>query len=227
MLKAEHKKWADLVFKPYIYRLMKKHFHSIKLFGDVPKINKNIPIILAPNHSTWWDGFFVYLLNKEYFKRKFFILILEEQLAKYKFFTKLGGYSIDQNSPKKIVESINYTKSLIDEYQNPIITIFPQGALEAQFIEKYKFGRGIDKIVEKIDTKIAVLPLAMRTEFYKEQYPEVYFKFSEPIFVNKDDNFSIKSFEIVTKDLYNSIGNDIITEAGFTTILQGKKSVSE
>lgn len=227
MIKANHKNWAEIVFKPYISRLLKKSFASIEIIGNVPDIQKEMPIILAPNHSTWWDGFFVYVINNIFYQRKFFIMILEEQLAKYKFFSKLGGYSIDQKSPKKIVESLFYTNQIIQKYDNPLVTIFPQGVLEPQFVEKYNFGRGIDRIVNKISKDIAILPLCIRTEFYKEQYPHVFVKFAEPIIVDKGSAFSIKNYEKVMLDLYNSIGKSIINNEDRIILQKGKTSVSD
>lgn len=227
MLEANHKIWAETVFKPYIFRLLKKSFSNIYIFGDIPEISQDMPIILAPNHSTWWDGFFVYLINKLIYKRKFYIMILEEQLSQYKFFTKLGGYSINQNSPKSIIESINYTTQIIDIEKNPLITIFPQGVLEPQFKRPFKFGRGIDKIIEKSNSKIAVLPLYIKTEFYKEQYPDLYFKFGDLRIVDKNSAFAINSLESELETLSNEIDNFIINNDDRTLLFEGKSSVSD
>lgn len=227
MLKANHSYLAELLFRPYIFRLMKNSFHSISIFGTLPEISHRFPIILAPNHSTWWDGFFVYLINNQLFSRKFFIMILEEQLSKYKFFTKLGGYSINQNSPKSIIESLNYTNSLIEKFNNPLITIFPQGILEPQFKNPIKVGRGIDKIIQKSDKEIAILPLSIRTEFYKEQYPEVFLKFGNARIVMGNTNFSTVNLEDELLTLYYEIGISIQNNEERNILLSGKTSISQ
>ena len=39
-------------------------FMKFRCWGELPEIPDHLPLLLLPNHSTWWDGFFVYLLNK-------------------------------------------------------------------------------------------------------------------------------------------------------------------
>jgi len=129
MLTANHSKFSKFLFDLYIYPLLKRNFYAINLIGDIPNTNPEYPIIIAPNHSSWWDGFFLYLLNEKFFKRKFFIMILESSLEKYSFFRKLGGYSINQESPKSIVKSLNYTVEQMTDNQQSFFTIFPQGIL--------------------------------------------------------------------------------------------------
>ena len=40
-------------------------------------------------------------------------MMLEKQLSKYRFFSKIGAYSIEPNSPKGILKSLGYTVSLL------------------------------------------------------------------------------------------------------------------
>ena len=64
MIKAQHNWSADKIFRIYIFRMLKKHFASVTLFGKLPESDPLLPTLLIPNHNTWWDGFFVYFLNE-------------------------------------------------------------------------------------------------------------------------------------------------------------------
>ena len=85
-------------------------------------------MVLLMNHSTWWDGFFVYLLNKQSFQWTVYQTMLEEQLSKYKLFAKTGAYPIKLKHRQGIVESLEHTNRLLNKGV-PLISIFPQGQL--------------------------------------------------------------------------------------------------
>ncbi|MBS3999977.1 MAG: lysophospholipid acyltransferase family protein [Desulfobulbaceae bacterium] len=223
MIQAEHKKWAHFVFKPYIMRLLKRDFHSIHLIGDIPQIDSEQQIILTPNHSTWWDGFFVYLLNEKFFQRTFYIMILEEQLAKYSFFSKLGGFSIKHNSPKKIIESLRYCSELLEGNKPVIVTIFPQGELLPSFIRPISSNPGIAKLIGMVNRKTVVLPLAIRIEYLNEEKPQLFFKFGKATdIIQNEKNLG----ELIENEL-DFIGNSILSNEFGKVILTGKKSISE
>lgn len=225
MLKANHTKWAEFIFDLYIFRLLKKNFLSIHLIGETPKFEYKYPIVLAPNHSTWWDGFFVYMLNKLYFQKKFHIMVLEEQLKKYKFFLKLGAYSIDQKNPKKIIESLNYTNDLLN---NPDVmtTIFPQGELLPNFTRPLKFNKGIERVAKNHMDKLNIVPLAMKIHYLKEQRSQVFFKFGDTKIISNQENFNIESMSSETEILLDGIDNSIINNNFGETLLSGNVSVS-
>ena len=102
MIQARHAAWADRIFHPYVTWLFKRHFHALRLLGKIPETNPELPLLLLPNHSTWWDGFFVYLLNKKLFERQPYLMRREDQLSRYRFFTRLGAYSINPQSSGSI-----------------------------------------------------------------------------------------------------------------------------
>ena len=178
MIQAQHRLWADMIFQPYLTRLFKRHFHEIQLLGELPKIPDHLPLLLLPNHSTWWDGFFIYLLNKRVFQRTAYLMMLEAQLSKYKFFRKIGAYSIEPKHRQGIVESLEYTVALLSE-GTPLVSIFPQGQLLPWHTRPLDYKRGVEWILQKYGKPVTLLPLAMRTEFLGEKRPKVFFLFGE------------------------------------------------
>lgn len=176
MIRAQHRFWADLIFQPYLMWLFKRHFHTIQLLGTPPKIPTHLPLLLLPNHNTWWDGFFVYLLNKRIFRRTAYLMMLETQLSKYRFFAKIGAYSIEPKRRQGIVESLKYTVELLNQ-GTPLVSIFPQGELLPWHTRPLDYKRGIEWVLREYAKPVAVLPLAIRTEFIGEKRPSVFFLF--------------------------------------------------
>ncbi len=173
MIRAQHRLWADLIFQPYLTWLLKRHFHTVQILSPLPEIPDHLPLMLLPNHSTWWDGFFVYLLNKRIFRRTAYLMMLEEQLSKYWFFAKIGAYSIEPRDRRRIIESLEYTVQLLHE-QLPLVTIFPQGELLPWHTRPLGYKRGVEWILQKYRKPVAVLPLAIRTEFLGEKCPSAF-----------------------------------------------------
>ncbi len=176
MIQAQHRFWADIIFQPYLTWLFKRNFHEIQVLGKSPEIPDDLPVLLLPNHSTWWDGFFVYLLSKKIFRRTPYLMMLEKQLSKYKFFSKIGAYSIEPENRRNIIESLGYTVELLNR-EMPIVSIFPQGQLVPWHTRPLGYKRGVEWILRKYGKPVAVLPLAIRTEFIGEKRPSAFFLF--------------------------------------------------
>lgn len=227
MIEAKHRKWADLVFERYIKNLLRKHFYSFHLMGGMPVINESLPLIVNPNHSTWWDGFFVYLLNKLIFKRKFYILMLESRLEEYPFFAKLGAYSIDQNSPKKIAETINYSAGLLRNTKNIMLNFFPQGQLVPNRMRPLEYRAGLNKIIEKYGSEVNLLPLAMRIEYLEEQRGQVFFKFGKNSIASPENLPDMNQKASEMEQLLLSIDEDIFNGNSGDIILSGKRSAGD
>ena len=178
MIRAQHRLWADIIFQPYLTGLFKRHFHEIQLLGTLPEIPDDLPVLLLPNHSTWWDGFFVYLLNKRIFRRTAYLMMLEKQLTKYKFFRKIGAYSIEPENRRSVIESLEYTVELLNR-EMPLVSVFPQGELLPWHTRPLDYKRGVEWILQKYGNPVTVLPLAIRAEFLGEQRPSAFFLFAD------------------------------------------------
>lgn len=218
MIKAKHSYWANLIFRRYLNHLIKRNFNSLRLTGELPKYDNNLPILIAPNHSSWWDGFFVYLLNDLFFYKKFYLMMLENQLSKYMYFRKLGAFSIDQNNPKKILESIHYSAEILKSKNNPMLVIYPQGKIEPAWKENIKINQGIEKIIEMADRNVNVIPLGMRIESENQKKPNVYFMFSENVINLNNINNVSNELEGTLNDILNTMKYKILNNDAYKTI---------
>jgi 1-acyl-sn-glycerol-3-phosphate acyltransferase len=186
MIYPKHQWWAHTIFRLFVRRLCRRRFHALHLVGDIPDVPNNVPILLLPNHSTWWDGFFLYVLNNVLFQRTFHVMMLEHRLREFWFFRFIGAFSINQQSPKGIVETLDFTarllQSLASDARNdaaPFVIVFPQGELRPHWIRPLGYNRGVERIVRKFlqqqpQYPLAVIPIAIRCEMLDDELPHVF-----------------------------------------------------
>lgn len=180
MIKAEHNFFAQLIFNPYIKRLLKKNFSHFYLINEFPKIARHKKLIVTPNHFSWWDGFFIDYLFKNFSERKLHIMMLEEQLKRYWFFKKLGAYSISPNSTKSIIETAEYTKEILRDTNN-FVVYYPQGKIEPFDTERMNLQNGLKYFIPQNEADAVILPIAFKIQFYEEKIPEIVVRFGEMI----------------------------------------------
>jgi len=221
MIKARHAAWADWIFQPFLTRLCQRHFHAIGLLGQAPETNPDLPLLLLPNHSTWWDGFFVYLLNKKIFRRKVYLMMLEAQLARYKFFSRLGAYSINPHSASSIKNSLHYSVDILNEKiaPRPLLCIFPQGELLPWDKRPLVYKNGLEAILSGYGGKANLLPLAIKTDFLNEQLPNAFFLFGENIIVNSNTFSGVQRLQELEEALLDDLKRRIIQRAKAVILL--------
>lgn len=174
MIRARHRLWAKTLFYPYIYRIIRKDFSAFHIAGPIPDIPENRALLLTPNHTGWWDGFFVHTLNRSLWRRKFYLMMLEEQLRRYWYFSRIGCYSLNPGSPSDVYASFEYTSRLLSRPEN-IVVIFPEGELHSQFLSPYHIRKGVSRLAAwTVDsTPFSILPVTFLIQPYKRRAPEL------------------------------------------------------
>ena len=175
MIEAQHQKWADMFFRPYIFHLLRKSFHHFWLLNQSPTLARDRSLFLLPNHFTWWDGFFLYYLNQKLWRKKLHIMMLQEQLENFWFFRYLGAFSIKLGDRSEVQRSLSYAAQLLQSPNNMVI-IYPQGELEPYDQKPLSFHTaGISQILRQSSPQI--LPVAMRIQYGSEKKPDVFCRF--------------------------------------------------
>lgn len=210
MIEARHSTLAHGIFAPYVRSLFRKHFHGVYTFEPLPSVSPTLPIILAPNHSLWWDGFIVYMLNHAHFRRTFYVMMLEEQLRRYWFFQYVGAYSIRQESPRGIVETMRYSQSIISLQPPPLLTVFPQGEQLPSHIRPLGCKRGIESILLKTAQDVALIPIAIRAVHTEEARPRLFIQCAPPIVCSGGSSPSTSYLEEVMTNLLHDIDNHLL-----------------
>lgn len=125
MIEADKSRSFDRLFGKYNEAyLLRKHFHFVGLGGELdPYPDRSILYVM--NHSSWWDGLVVYQAFRTRSAGDHYVMMDEAQMQHYRFFRKLGAFSIDKNTPQSMVASLRYTISLLNAGKR--VWIFPQG----------------------------------------------------------------------------------------------------
>ncbi len=170
ILKAKHHPIIYPFFQKYVHWKIKKAFNSVIIDGNF--LDRNLPVLVISNHSSWWDGFWIYILNHRLLKRKFHFMMLEEQLKRYWYFNYCGGFSIKKNS-KTIFETFNYTVELLNDSNN-LVLIFPQGKIQSMHNHRIEFEKGIERIIKKLDNEISILFVVNLIDYLSNPKPTLY-----------------------------------------------------
>lgn len=179
MIRAAHKKWARWIFNPYCRRLLKKNFSSFYRVNGYPSFPQGGPLLVAPNHISWWDGFFIDFACRQFINRKPFLMMLEEQLKRYRFFQKVGAYSINPRLIGSIIESARYTREILKTSDHFVI-LYPQGDIEPFEKRPLTLKRGLQLFIRETPAA-AVLPVGFKIQYYNQKRPSVIVRFGEPL----------------------------------------------
>lgn len=129
-------------------------------------------------------------------------MMLEEQLNKYAFFKKTGGYSVKKGN-RSILESIQYTAEILKDAGNAVL-IFPQGEIQSVYESTFKFEKGLEKILEKVDNKIQIILIVNMIDYFSSPKPGLYIYYREL----EDTNSGI----VTLQEKYNRFYQSCISE---------------
>jgi len=173
MTAARHSRWAELIFRPYLRRIMTRSFHAVRLLGQPPDPPRDVPVIVVGNHGTWWDGFFVYVLNQQVLHRQLYVMMLEEQLRRFRFFRRLGAFGISQGQARGVRAALSYSADLLRDPSH-CLCMFPQGTMHRLHDRPLGFRRGLATILAMYGGEASVLPVAIACEFLGQRRPEAF-----------------------------------------------------
>lgn len=169
MLEARHHPIVYPFFQHYTEYLLKSKFHSVRVMGTFS--DRGLPVLLIANHIGWWDGFWAMYLKRKVFKRKFFFMMQEEQLLRYRFFNRIGAFSVKKGS-REIVRSLQYAREVLEDTKNMLL-IYPQGRLQSIYQSEFFFQQGIERIVRNNEGRVQVVFSANLVDFLEHSKPTV------------------------------------------------------
>ncbi len=199
MIEARHIPLHVRFFNWYSRRMIKRHFRGIRFHNRPAATDK--PLLIIGNHFSWWDGFLVVYYNLLFFKKKFHVMMLEEQLSRRMFLNKAGAFSIKKNS-RSSIQSLQYAGKIISNPEN-LLLMFPQGEIQSQHLCSFKFGKGLDIILNNAAGNHELFFLANLTEYYSDKKPSLDAWFKKVNIQGKDS----KMLESEYNKFYNECVN--------------------
>lgn len=170
MLPARHHWFVDKFFDAYIRFLLNRHFSKIEVEGIWPVTDESQLVI--GNHVSWWDGFWVYYLNKKLLRKRFYVMMLKQQLERNSILSRIGAFSIDPGS-RSVVKSLAYASDKLKEAGN-LVVIYPQGVITSVYAGVPSFKKGLDHIISKSGVKSVLFYVAL-TDYFSQKKPVLTF----------------------------------------------------
>jgi 1-acyl-sn-glycerol-3-phosphate acyltransferase len=188
----------------------------------MPDIDPELPLLITPNHSTWWDGFFLYILNKRLLHRKLHLMMLEQQLSKYRFFSRIGAFGIEPGLPRQSHSALRYSAQVLQEPGNALC-IFPQGVLRYAGVRPLEFQRGMGHVLKLYGGKTNLLPLGIYCTFLFDQRPEVFFMADRVYRVDHNSFKGIQWLERQEASLLDRLLKAILAGQTGRTVVRGRE----
>lgn len=172
MIEERHNFLARFVFNAYEFKILKNTFNRFILLNDVNFLSTNKPVLLLPNHFSWWDGFFVdFLVRSCDAAKKFHIIMLEEQLKRYWFFRFLGAIGFNPTNPKGVINLANKIANLLSNPLN-LVVFYPQGEIQL-FDEDIKVKSGLQFILNKVQNDIEIFYPFFKIQYFENRKPDL------------------------------------------------------
>lgn len=190
-----------------------------------------IPLIVYCSHGGWWDAGLAIALTNAHLGVESYGMMEEKQLKKYRFFAKIGMFSVHRSNPRSAVQSLHHAVNLLRN-TSKVLWMFPQGELIHQEMRPIHAYSGIGNLVEMLGEAWCV-PVSIRYDFLKEQQPEAWVSIGEPELLSSV-SFSKKQdiTEHISRrltDLMDEVRDEIMHHRvqGYRTVIKGKTSVEK
>jgi chlorobactene lauroyltransferase len=169
----------ELLYRLFARRSLARTFDTVWLqhHGPLPAPAGG-PLVLYLNHSSWWDGYLMYVIHRVVLRGQFDVHLLmeEKQLRAYRFFTWSGAFSVNRNDPDDSLRSQQYAASLLRGGSRPrALFIFPQGKIVPADRRPLVSFPGIARIIALADP-VTLCPVALRYEFLGQQWPHAFIR---------------------------------------------------
>lgn len=217
---------------------LQKHFDRIffRMHVEQTEEQRNLPMIICANHSSWWDGYIAALV-KDHLAVDGYLMMEESQLRRYFFFSWIGCFSVDRHHPRAAMQSIQYAAHLLKERPGRMVWLFPQGEIAPNDRRPLVFFRGAAHLA-KLSAPALLYPLATRIEYLAEQHPDLFISLGEPLHINKEDRDNaiyLRHYTMITNTLeqrvtveLDQLRTDVLASdySNFTVLMHGRASTN-
>ncbi|WZO97210.1 lysophospholipid acyltransferase family protein [Isosphaeraceae bacterium EP7] len=231
IIRADKRGWPRLAVHSMIVGRMRKGLFRVRAQG-LERLRASMDAepggtLFVANHSCWWDLFLAHYLNEQV-PVDGYGMMEHANLKRFRFFNRIGAFSVDREDLASVRASLDYTCELLERPRSGV-WIFPQGKIVANDARPLDFRPGLRALVRRAG-RVRITPAALRYEFWQDERPEAFVRFSEPRWYTRDDlPLLLGSVEERLIAELDALNVDVRSqEAGrFTTLLQGRESISE
>ena len=161
-------------FARYGRWLVARHFHAVRLSragGRPSNVPPDGPLIVYMNHPSWWDPMIGILLASRWWPhRRHYAPIDAAALDQYRFFSRLGFFGVEQNSPRGAAAFLRNSLAILEQ-PDAVLWITPGGCFADPRARPVVLKRGLAHLVRRARAA-SVVPLAVEYPFWEERFPE-------------------------------------------------------
>jgi chlorobactene lauroyltransferase len=215
----------------------RSHFDRVYFRGGALNVTgaalPGLPIIFCANHSSWWDGYVVALVER-LTGVDGYLMVEEKQLRRYFFFTWIGCFSVDRRDARGAMRSLRYAARLLKERPGRMVCLFPQGEIFPNDRRPLVFYNGAAYLARLVNPA-SVYPLALRIEYLGEQRPALFISLGEPLLIDARESqqahflqtCSARMQESLTAEL-DRLRADVLDGdySSFKTVIHGRSSTN-
>ncbi|MFM7181716.1 MAG: lysophospholipid acyltransferase family protein [Verrucomicrobiales bacterium] len=164
-------------------RAVRRNFAAVYCHGleNISGIPLGTPVILAPIHTGWWDGFFCSCLLPRLPGRRFFLAQHAQHLGRYPWFRHAGVIGLDARGAGRLRAGLRQLESCLCT-PGALLVYFPQGRLTIQDADPIEARRGLGFFAGAAGSLL--VPLVWRHGLRDGPKPELWMRIGEPIRVS-------------------------------------------
>lgn len=165
------------VFAWYTRRLVARRFFAVRLAPGTSAALEQCAaspdlVVLALNHSSWWDPLVGYLLQDDFMSGRTPCSPMDAtQLAKFGFFRRLGMFGVRPDDPSSLRGMAEYVSQQRRTVPQPLLMITPQGRFE-DHRRPIEVRPGVGLVCSQ-SPGVRVVCGAVEYVFWNEQRPEI------------------------------------------------------
>lgn len=178
-----------LIYRAIVKAPTRSAFNGVWLrqAADQPVCGQ-VPILLYANHTSWWDGYLFSVLMHEAWRpdsmsARISVMVEADTLRKYGFLRHLGAFGVDRDNPRDGLAAIQHAVRNLSQTPHGVVGIFPQGKFYHPDARPLHFFNGVGLIAKQTVAAAgacALVPIALRYEFVREQKPEAFIRVGSP-----------------------------------------------
>lgn len=163
------------------YRRAFTSIHFNLSSADRDALHPELPVILVPNHISWWDGFFCFDVQRRLRPGSgIYSLMLDTELQKFPILRQVGCFGIQPGNAASVRRAFMQFRDLAAVNPYRTLTYFPQGQISPMRQRPLGFLRGIELLVRMIG-RVQCVPLALHIEPMNAAKPSVFVQAGAPI----------------------------------------------
>ena len=205
---AGESKFFTFIFKWYTWLLFKRRFKRVWIRQEY-RPGPSDRTVYYLNHHSWWDGLIPLLLNEFRFHQNARAMMEDRQMERYRFFRKIGAFSVNRSDPRKAIPSLRYAVRSMRR-ENASLFIYPEGTLTPTGSEP-DFEGGLAWLHSKLHhDEIDFVPVAVYIHTMRSDKPELHLQVGKPVRVDpslaKSDRTEL--FERSLSELVNHLRSE-------------------